>query len=71
MVVVRETEPVVEHEHIVSDGNNGTGIILGIAFFVVVIFLFFYYLLPAVRNNYGSPSVNVPGKMDVNVHQTK
>lgn len=71
MVLVRENEPVVEHEHIVSSERNSGGLIIGIAMAILFLFLFFYYIFPNMGRWFSAPTVNVPGRVDVNVHQTK
>ena len=55
-----------------SSDNNGMGFLIGAIVLIVVVFLFFVYVLPAIQNiKLGTPQINVPGKIDVNVHQTK
>jgi len=56
--------------------SNGSGIIVGIVIALFVLFIFVYlglvYGLPAIQNmKSGTPQINIPGKIDVNVHQTK
>lgn len=59
----------VVHEHGHSDGGNSMGIIMGVVLLIVALFLFVYYLLPAIQQNSGGTTVNVPDKIDVNVDQ--
>lgn len=49
-----------------SDGSMG--MIFGFIVLAVVVFIFFVYGLPAIRN-VGSPQINIPSKIDVNVNQ--
>ncbi|CAN5144787.1 hypothetical protein BH09PAT1_BH09PAT1_7840 [soil metagenome] len=56
----------VIHEH-TTDRGNSSGTIVGIILLVVLVLLFFVYGLPMLRS-YGTPQVNVPGKVDVNVN---
>lgn len=53
-----------------NDSNGMAGMIFGLVALVVVVYLFFVYGLPAIRQ-VGSPQINIPGKIDVNVTQTK
>lgn len=48
------------------------GTILVLIVLIVLAFLFFVYGLPAIRQmQIGNSQINVPSKIDVNVHQTK
>lgn len=51
--------------------GNGMGFLLGVILLVLVLFLFFWYGLPAIRGMMGSgtPQINVPNKIDVNVNK--
>jgi hypothetical protein len=53
-----------------NNNNNGTGTVL-ISLFVLIVLgiIFFYYGLPAL-GRIGTPQINVPNKIDVNVKQT-
>lgn len=53
-----------------NDSSGMGGMIFGLVALVVVVYLFFVYGLPAIQQ-VGSPQINVPGKIDVNVTQTK
>jgi len=50
--------------------NSGMGFVLGIILLIVVIALIVIYGIPYIGHSIGSssPTVNVPGKVDVNVH---
>lgn len=56
-----------------SNGNNGSGFLLGIIVLIVVVILFIFYGLPYLGNGGGNaaqaPQINVPGKIDVNVNK--
>lgn len=54
-----------------SDNSGGPmGMIIGIIVLVVLAFLGFYYGLPALRRmQVGTPQINVPSEIDVNVNQ--
>ncbi|HSX40790.1 MAG TPA: hypothetical protein VLF68_04200 [Candidatus Saccharimonadales bacterium] len=57
-----------------SNNNSGgpMGTILVLIVLIVLAFLFFVYGLPAIRQmQIGNSQINVPSKIDVNVHQTK
>lgn len=49
------------------------GMIIGIVVLVVLGYLVWFYGLPAIRNmsSGGTPQINIPSKIDVNVNQTK
>ncbi|MDO8511718.1 MAG: hypothetical protein Q7S57_00455 [bacterium] len=54
-----------------NDNSGGPiGIIIGIIVLIVLGYLGYVYGLPAVRQK-GTPQINVPSKIDVNVNQTK
>ena len=56
-----------------SDNSGGPiGIILVIIVLVVLGYIGFVYGLPAIEHmQVGTPTINVPSKIDVNVQQTK
>ena len=49
-----------------SDGS--TGMIVGFIVLAAVLFIFFVYGLPAIRHM-GSPQINIPSKIDININQ--
>lgn len=53
-----------------SDSGGSVGMIIGIIVLFVMGYLFFMYGLPTIRQ-IGSPQINIPDKIDVNVTQTK
>ncbi len=55
-----------------SDSNGGMGFFLGALLLIVVFFLFFVYGLPLLRSSsgIGTPQINVPDKVDVNINQS-
>lgn len=55
-----------------NNSGGGMGMIIGLVLLLVLAFLFFFYGLPLIKNmQLGTPQINVPNKIDVNVHQTK
>lgn len=56
-----------------SDNSDGPiGIIIIVIFLFVLLYLGFIYGLPLLRQmQVGSPQINVPNKIDVNIHQEK
>lgn len=56
-----------------SDNSGGPmGMILGLIALVVVAYLFFVYGLPAIKNTQlGTPQINIPSKIDVNVNKAE
>ncbi len=54
-----------------NDNSGGPmGMIIGIIVLIVLVYLGYVYGLPAIRQM-GTPQINVPSKIDVNVNQTK
>lgn len=54
-----------------TDNNSGTGFLLGVILLIAFFLLFFFYGLPFIGQmiqGFGSPQVNIPGKVDVNVN---
>jgi hypothetical protein len=56
-----------------SKENGGSmGMIIGLFVLIIVAYLFFVYGLPAIsRVQLGTPQINVPSKIDVNIKQSK
>jgi hypothetical protein len=52
----------------VEKSDSGMGIIFGFIVLAVVVFIFFVYGLPAIRK-IGSPQINIPSKIDLNINQ--
>ncbi len=50
--------------------GGGMGIIITVVILAVVLFIFFVYGLPAIKN-IGSPQINIPSTLDVNINQQK
>ena len=67
MTTIINTPPTSSNE---SGGN--TGMIIGLIVLVVFGYLFFVYGLPAVQQmRVGTPQINVPSEIDVNVKQSE
>lgn len=55
-----------------NESGGSMGMIIGLFILVVAVVLFFVYGLPAIQHlQVGTPQINVPGKIDVNINQTK
>lgn len=55
-----------------NDSGGGMGMIIGLAVLVLFGALFFFYGLPALRQmQLGTPQINVPNQIDVNVKQSE
>ncbi len=66
MTTIVNTPPAAQ------ESGSGMGMIIGLVVLAVVAYLFFAYGLPAMRNvQVGTPQVNVPSKIDVNINQPK
>ena len=63
----------IEHIHEGSgSSDSGMGFLMGMILLMIFLFLMFYYGLPILRNSMSNtaPQINVPGKVDVNVHNS-
>ena len=69
MAITHQHEVEVDHEIHHEHEGNSMGFMMGILLLIVVLFLFVYYLFPAIRGS--GTQFNIPGKIDVNIHQTK
>lgn len=55
-----------------NETGGGMGMIIGLVVVLVLGYLFIMYGVPALRQmQFGSPQINIPSKIDVNVTQTK
>ncbi len=55
-----------------SDNSGGPmGMIIGIIVLIILGYFVYVYGLPAIRQMGGTPQINIPSKIDVNVNQTK
>jgi len=60
-----------------NNDSGGTGLLIGILIIIGFVIFFIYFGLPIIRNigpiqlNIPAPQIIVPGKIDVNVKQTK
>ncbi len=61
---------IVNNPPPLNDSNGGMGMIVGIIVLIVVAYIFFMYGLPAIKQ-IGSPQINIPSKIDINVQQAK
>ena len=61
---------IVNNPAPVADSNSGMGMVVGLIALFVFAYLFIMYGLPAIKQ-IGSPQINIPDKIDVNVNQTK
>lgn len=53
-----------------KESSGGLGMVMGLIIFIVVAYLFVMFGLPALRQvQWGTPQINVPSKIDVNVTQ--
>lgn len=54
-----------------ESGSNGSGFLIGVIVLIIAVVVLLFYGLPYLRGSMGSgtPQVNVPGKVDVNVNQ--
>lgn len=61
---------VVNNPPVSNDSSGGVGMIIGVIVLIVVAYIFFIYGLPAIKQ-IGSPQINIPNKVDVNVKLVK
>lgn len=67
MTTIVNTPPATEN----SEGGS-MGWIVGLVILLVLLYLGYVYGLPAIRNmQTGTPQINVPSQIDVNVNQPK
>lgn len=53
-----------------NDSGGGMGMIIGLLLLIALGFLFFIYGLPAIKQmQLGSPQINIPSQIDINVKQ--
>jgi hypothetical protein len=55
-----------------TDRGSGLGFLLGVLLLIIFGVLFVYYLAPGLTRGFmgaGTPSIQVPGKIDVNVNK--
>jgi len=53
-----------------KESGGNMGMIIGFIVLIVVAYLFFMYGFPAIKQ-IGSPQINIPSKIDVNINQSK
>ncbi len=64
MTVINNTTPAAQ-----PAGDNGMGFLLGVIVLILFVMGVFYYGLPLLQRSVPTiPTVNVPGKVDVNVN---
>ncbi len=54
-----------------AESSGGSGFLFGVVIIVVLLFLFMMYGFPALRQQMGTPQINIPDKVDVNINQPK
>lgn len=59
---------IVNNPAPVNDSGNSMGMIIGLIVLLVIGYLFIVYGIPAFRQM-GSPQINIPSKIDVNIVQ--
>ena len=63
---------IINNPQPANTSESPTGIIIMVVFLFVLVYLGFMYGLPALRQiKLGTPQINIPNKIDVNVHQAK
>jgi hypothetical protein len=64
---------IINNPPAAQDNSGGfMGMIIGLVVLIVLLYLFFMYGLPALKHlQIGSPQINVPSTIDVNVTQQK
>lgn len=61
---------VVNNPQPSNDSGGGISMIIGIILLLIVGYVFFMYGIPAFRQmQSGSPQINIPSKIDVNINQ--
>lgn len=65
MTTIVNTPPTAD-----NSGGGPMGWIVGLVILFVLLYLGYVYGLPAIQNM-GTPQVNIPSQIDVNVNQAK
>jgi hypothetical protein len=53
-----------------KESGGGMGMIIGLIVLIAMGYLFFVYGIPAIqRVQVGTPQINIPSKIDVNINQ--
>ena len=64
MTVIVNTPPAAK------ESGGSMGLIIGLIVLMAAVYLFFVYGLPAIQQmKLGSPQINVPSQIDVNIKQ--
>ena len=54
-----------------NDSGGMAGLIIGLILVLVIVYVVIMYGIPAVQNmQLGSPQINIPSEIDVNINQT-
>lgn len=53
-----------------DQSGGGMGMVFGVIALAAVVIIFFVYGLPAIKN-VGTPQINIPSAIDVNINQPK
>lgn len=65
MTTIINTPPATNNE-----SGGSMGMIIGLVVLLILGYLFFVYGLPAIQNmQVGTPQINIPAKVDVNINQ--
>lgn len=74
MATIVNNPPAVEN----TSDRGGGGFLLGVILLIIFVILFVFYGLPYLGgagaragSTSAAPQINVPGKVDVNINQTK
>ena len=61
----------IEHIHEGGGDSSGMGFFLGILLLTIFVVILLFYGLPLIRGGTGagSPQINVPGKINVNIQK--
>ena len=68
---IKDMATIVNNPPAASDSGNGMGFLMGIIVLIIAVVLIVYYGVPYVGSAMNGPQVNVPGKIDVNVQNSK
>lgn len=67
MTTIVNTPPTTD-----NSGGGPMGWIIGLVILLVLLYLGYVYGLPAIRNiQMGTPQINVPSQIDVNINPAK
>ena len=57
------------HSHTHETSSGGMGFLLGVLALIAFFYMLFAYGIPALQSGFSQPTIQVPGRVDVNVNK--